>query len=88
MRLEVESPFYPKEIQVDAEFIMGDPSERRESGLKVIISWTDRLGDEWGTEQFISEKQLVGWTEVAPPKCGHGNCPNRDGICWQDVGRG
>ena len=60
MNIQVESPFCPKEIQVDAEFIMGDPSERRESGLKVIISWINQQGDEWGTEQFISEKNLTG----------------------------
>ena len=60
MKLPVKIPFSPRELDVTAEFILGDVSKRIPSGVRLVVLWVNQNGDEWGFERFISEEELVG----------------------------
>ena len=60
MELRVSAPWYPRTLEIEAEFKLGDPSKRTLSGIRVIVSWDGPGGVERGTELFITEESLTG----------------------------
>jgi hypothetical protein len=64
--IDVEKPFWPDRVSVDVEAILGDPTIRQASGLRVVIAWDDpnNEGAERGAEFFISELMLTGPKEA------------------------
>ena len=60
MQLHVIAPWYPRTLEVEAEFKLGDPSKRTLSGIRVILTWPGPGGKERGTELFITESDLTG----------------------------
>ena len=60
MELHVRAPWYPRNLEVEAEFKLGDPSKRILPGIRVTLSWNGPGGAERGMEFFITEKDLTG----------------------------
>ncbi|KKN27946.1 hypothetical protein LCGC14_0859360 [marine sediment metagenome] len=60
VQIPIDIPFAPKHIEVDAEFVLGDASERRDAGVNLVIWWVRPDGTERGINQFISEEELHG----------------------------
>ncbi|KKL21666.1 hypothetical protein LCGC14_2443180 [marine sediment metagenome] len=56
------------------------------------VLWAGRAAAPvaYGGETFNVVSRLCDGCRDKEPsssKCGHSHCPNRDGVCWRDVGR-
>ncbi len=60
MKVPINVPSYPSEFDVMTELILGDPSGRIDSGIRLFVSWQIPGCEERGIEFFITEKELVG----------------------------
>ena len=60
MKVPVETPFFPGDLEVKAEFELGDPSRRIPSGIRLVVVWIDQNLDERGVEYFVPSEDLAG----------------------------
>ena len=54
MKIPVNGTGFPKEIEVKAEVVLGDPSKRIKPGIQLTVTWIRDDGSQWGTKQFLA----------------------------------